>query len=94
MPWSLDSVPANMPDRHPPVFRHFSDDLGELLAAFGAKLRKHNSNEFFIHGRVQPQIALLDGLLNRVNRAGVPRLDQYDPSLGNGDSGQFADPHV
>ena len=66
---------------------------GELLAALGRKRRQLQTDDRAIVLRGHADIAGQQRLLDRLERAFVPRLDQQLGRLGHGDAGDLADRH-
>ena len=47
-----------------------------------------------LNGGVEPEVALLDRLLDGMHGGGVPGLDGQRARLRGGDAGQFAEAHL
>src|SRR5439155_20763870 len=90
----LDRVASNVPDRYAPVLGHFLDHFGEFNAPFFAEFREDDTDEFFVHSRIEAEVGLLDGLFDGMDRGRVPGLNQDHAWFGRSDAGQFADAHL
>ena len=66
-------VPADVADRDPGVLRLVLRDLDELLAALLGELREDDPDDRAVVGRVDAEVGVADGLLDRGHRALVER---------------------
>src|SRR5581483_3466659 len=81
----LDRVAANVAHGDAAFLRHLPDHLDELLAPLLGELRDRQPDELAVVRRREPEIGLLDRLLDRLDLARVERLDRQHPRLRRAD---------
>src|SRR3954466_4393245 len=79
----LTSVATHVPNRDPALLGPVLHYLHELLAALFGGYREGEPDDLAVVARVDTQIALLDRLLDRLDRALVVRLDDQHAGLRN-----------
>src|SRR4051794_34642204 len=65
------------------LLRHVLDDLDELLAALRSEGRERQPDDLTVVARVDPQVGVAEGLLDRADRGLVVGLDGEQPRLGH-----------
>src|ERR1035437_11189123 len=86
----IHGVAPHVADRDPAVLRELADDLDEFLAALFAELREEQPDDLALNRWREAQVALLNGLLNGVQRIDIPGLYDKHPRLGRGIAGHRA----
>src|SRR5579863_10051259 len=82
-------VPADVANRDAALLDDVARHLDQLAPALLGELRNHQAHQLAVVGGVQPEIGLVDRLLDRLDRGVVERLDRQQPRLGSGDRGEL-----
>src|SRR5918996_5484911 len=81
----VHDVAPDVADRHAPLLGQVFHDLDQLLAPLLRQLRDRQADQLAVVGRCQAELRLLDRPLNRLDRAGIVRLDREHAWLGHVD---------
>src|SRR3954447_532201 len=81
-------VAADVPDRDLALLRHVARQLDELLAPLLCQLRDREADQLAVVRGLEPEVRLLDRLLDRLDRGRVERLDGEHARLGHVDRRQ------
>src|SRR6266568_2702078 len=81
----VDGIAADVPHGHAPVLRDLPDELHQLLAPLFRQLRYREPDDLAVVGGREPEVRLLDRLLDRLERVRVEGLDGQHPRLGDVD---------
>ena len=78
-------------DLDPRLLHALVDDLDQVLATLFGEWRDVEANDGAVHVGHQPDVRLLDRLLDRAEDAAVPRLDDDLVRLRDADAGQLVE---
>src|SRR5260221_545734 len=90
----VDRVGAGVPPRPPSLFGVLMDHLHQLLAALFGQRRQGDANDVAVIRRRETQLGALDGLLDRLQQAFVPRLYREQLGLGRRDARHLVQRHL
>src|SRR5205807_4392187 len=90
----VDRVGAGVPHRHAPLFGVLMDHLHQLFAALFGQRRQGDADDVAVIRRRQTQLGALDGLLDRLKQAFVPRLYREQLGLGRRDARHLIQRHL
>src|SRR5947209_1428274 len=85
----LHRVAADLAHGDAVLLGEVAHDLDELLAPLLRQLRDRQADELAVVRRRQPEVRLLDRLLDRADRARVERLDREHPRIRDADRRQL-----
>jgi hypothetical protein len=81
----LKRVAADVANVHAALFGEAVGGLDEFLPALAAHFRQRDADHLAVGDWVESEVGLLDALDDRLDQAGVPRLDLDEPSVGRAD---------
>src|SRR5262245_48401772 len=90
----MADVPPHVADRDPALLGPGLHHLHQTLAAVGGELGKGEPDHRAVVRWIDAEIALLDGLLDRLHRALVVRRDHEDLRLGHREARELLQRHV
>ena len=90
----LAGVAAQVAHRDPALLGHVLDDLDVLPPALLGERREREPDDGAVVARVDPEVGVPDGLLDRRQRAAVVRAHQQLPGLRDLDAGELLQGHL